>query len=205
MFGIYRVSGIKGYNRHRKGAAVYVANHRSRIDEPFLLGIIDNPISIIKGKYAKKNVFSILEKYLDFASVDPGSINSLAEASAKCSAHIAGGGNVLIFAEGARSASGKLQQFKDFAFRIARNAKIPVVPVIIHSDQPFMAKIPGSHFPCGTFSFNVRFLHPEYPADKESPADFTVRIHDIMAKELADLDRGTQWEIPQRKGLNNGK
>jgi 1-acyl-sn-glycerol-3-phosphate acyltransferase len=201
IYSIKEISGLK--NANINGPVVYVANHRGRLDGPLLLGIIRNTGIIMKGKYARKSFFSAPVKHLDFISVEPGSINSLAEAAKKCSALINSGKSIIIFPEGARAATGKLLPFKDFAFRMTNNSVVPVVPVIIHSNLPFMAKIKGSHFPDKKFHYRIRFLLPVLRNPGEGPAVFSERIREIMTAELEKLDFGTVWETDKRKDILN--
>jgi 1-acyl-sn-glycerol-3-phosphate acyltransferase len=203
---VYRIAEISGYNGSRvHQPAIFVANHRGRLDGPLLLGIIRNAGVIMKSKYARQPFFSSFIKHLDFVSVDPSSLESLAETVRRCSKLLADGRNLLVFPEGTRAMSSKLLPFRDFAFRIANNAGVPVIPVAVHSDLPFMAKIKGSHFPRKTFTYRVRFLDPVSREGRESAADFAERVRDILAAELAGLDSKTVWETnPERGGDNAG-
>ena len=48
---------------------------------------------------------------------------------------------------------------------------MPVVPVILHTPLPFMAKLPGSIFPRRRNDYRIRFLDPEIPrADDDADA-----------------------------------
>jgi hypothetical protein len=77
---------------------------------------------------------------------------------------------------------------------VARNAGAPVVPVIIHSTVPFMAKVPGSVFPRRRNQYRIRFLEPVTAQPGESARSFCDRVHQRMALELKQLDAGTVWE-----------
>jgi 1-acyl-sn-glycerol-3-phosphate acyltransferase len=64
---------------------------------------------------------------------------------------------VMIFPEGTRSRDGELLPFKDGAFRLALEAKVPIVPIVVAGTRSCMAK--------GTFRFQraharVRVLPP---------------------------------------------
>jgi len=205
MLGLYRIAEISGYSRARaRRPAIYVANHRGRLDGPLLLGIIHNTGVIIKSKYARRPLYSSFVKHLDFVSVNPHSLESLAAAMKACERLLLAGRSLLVFPEGARAASGKMLPFRDFAFRAAANAGVPVVPVVVHSDLPFMAKIKGSHFPRRTFTYRVRFLDAVMRGAGEETAQFTERVRSMLSRELAVLDRGTVWEAFSERGMING-
>ncbi len=192
---LYRVAEVSGYEHSRTHQpAVYVANHRGRLDGLLLLGIISNTGVLMKLKYARQPVYSSFVKHLDFVSVDPYSLESLSQALARCKQLLQEGKNLLVFPEGTRASGGKLLPFKDFAFRIASDTGRALVPVAVHSDLPFMAKIRGSHFPKRTFTYRIRFLTPMFRENGETPGDFAERARQALARELGALDKETVWE-----------
>lgn len=200
LLHVYRVEEISGVERAGEHEpAVYVANHRSRIDGPFLLGLIPNAGVLIKTTYAKNPLYAGLVKYLDFVSVDSRAFNSLLDALEDAKRLISQGKNLLVFPEGTRSLTGRLLPFRDMAFRIAMAAHVPVIPVVIHSDMPFMGKQRGSLFPGETFTFSVRCLEPLYAQPNDRPADLADRAAAAIEEELVKLDSGTPWQTDARR------
>jgi 1-acyl-sn-glycerol-3-phosphate acyltransferase len=57
-----------------------------------------------------------------------------------CLAHLARGTPVLLFPEGTRSPDGRLQPFKDGAFRLAIEAGCPVIPIAVTGTFDAMPK-----------------------------------------------------------------
>jgi 1-acyl-sn-glycerol-3-phosphate acyltransferase len=112
----------------------------------------------------------------------------------RCKELLAAGKNILIFPEGARAASGRLLPFREFAFRLGIETRAPVIPVMVHSDYPFMAKLPGSIFPKNKLNYTIRCLEAHFPLEKESPSAFAARTRERMGQELKLLDQGTVWE-----------
>ncbi|HMD68458.1 MAG TPA: hypothetical protein VKF42_06210, partial [Chitinivibrionales bacterium] len=84
--------------------------------------------------------------------------------------------------------------------KIAVDSGAPLVPVVIHSDLPLMARRRGSIFPPRRFRYMVRFLEACTGEPGETAADFARRVRSLMAAELADLDKGTCWETSRRDG-----
>ena len=141
---VYRIVERPASNTIPKAPVVFVANHRSRMEGPLLLSVLRNTGVIMKSTYTRFPVFASLVKLMDFISVDPHSIESFGAAIARCKDLIGRAHSILIFPEGARSRTSRLQPFKDLAFKLAIETNTPMVPVIVHSDFPFMAKIPGA-------------------------------------------------------------
>jgi 1-acyl-sn-glycerol-3-phosphate acyltransferase len=191
--GLYRIVELP--DSLPTGAAVYVANHRGFMDGPLLLGLLPPAGIIVKSNYIRWLVPDMVAPHFDCIQLDPNSPASVQAAVVRCRAVIAGGRNLLIFPEGTRARSGRLGRFKAVAFRIAVDTGAPVVPVIIHSTQPFMAKVPGSLFPRGRNVYRLRLLDPERVLPDDSADALSDRVYRRMARELQELDRGTFWEV----------
>ena len=196
--GVYTIIEQSGFNRITPSMpAIFIANHRSRIDGPFLIPLLPDTGVIIKSSYARLPFYRSLVRYLDFISVDSSSIDSLADALRECKALLAQGKRLLIFPEGTRSAGARPNVFKDLAFRLSIETDTPVVPIVVHTDSPFMAKIKGSYFPGRRFSVIFRALAPQYGCNDERPGDFAERIRKLMTETLQQLDKGTVWSLLQ--------
>lgn len=194
--GLYRLEEISGLDRARAARpAVFVANHRSRMDGPILLGLLRDTGILIKAKEGRQAAFALLMRHFDFIAVDPSRLSSAASALVRARRVLAAGRSLLVFAEGTRARGGRLQPFKGVAFQLAREAGVPVVPVVVHSTVPFMARRPGSWFPRARNQFRVRFLEPDPARPEDRPPDWIDRVHRRMAQELKRLDAGTVWEV----------
>ncbi len=191
----YRIVNICRDNQTRvTKPAIYVANHRGKLDGPLLLGIIPECAVIIKQKYANLPLYSYFVKHLNFIGVSPHSVANLSRAHNACKKALENGHNLLIFPEGARSSTIKMLTFKDFAFRIAKEMNLPVIPVVIHTDIPFMTKSMNSIFPKKTINCNILFYPPCFSNATESPGAFADRIRKQIASCLQTLDNSARKE-----------
>ena len=191
---VYSMAELPGAATAAVRGSVVVANHRSRLDALMLLSILPESGVVIKSKYAGTPPFSTFVKHLDFISIDPDSLQSLGAAVEKCRHVLGTGKNLLVFPEGTRARTGKLLPFGPFAFKVAIETNAPVVPVLVHSDLPLMARCKGSIFPKRKFSYTVRFLLPCRSEPGERPGEFAQRVRRNMAAELALLDKRTFWD-----------
>jgi 1-acyl-sn-glycerol-3-phosphate acyltransferase len=195
--GIYRVAEISGLERTlAQRPVILVANHRSFMDALLLIGLLPRTGVLIKARDTRNKVMNrLLARYFDLVSIDRHSLGSVAATLGKSRRLLAEDKNLLVFPEGTRARSGRLQHFNRVAFDLALATRRPVVPVILHTPLPFMAKLPGSIFPPRRNDYRIRFLDPEVPRPDDDADALCDRVHRRMATELKQLDAGTIWEI----------
>lgn len=150
---VFRVCGvtwaIEGWEelpeaiRNGTQPCIFMCNHESQLDPPFLVGILPaHPVFI-----AKKEV-----KYIPFVGwaamcagvifIDRGhrerAIGSLSQAAAG----IRSGKSVVVFPEGTRTRTGELLPLKKGSFNLAIEAQVPVVPMGLNGAYQVLA--PGA-------------------------------------------------------------
>jgi 1-acyl-sn-glycerol-3-phosphate acyltransferase len=196
FLGAYRIAEISGLQPALAlRPVILVANHRSFMDALLLIGLLPRTGVLIKSRDTRKLMNGLLARYCDLVSIDRTSLASVAAALEKSRRLLAGGKNLLVFPEGTRARSGSLQHFNRVAFDLALTSRVPVVPVILHTPLPFMAKLPGSIFPRRRNDYRIRFLDPDIPRRDDDANALCDRVHRRMAQELKLLDAGTIWEI----------
>jgi 1-acyl-sn-glycerol-3-phosphate acyltransferase len=199
---VYSIAEISGFDTRTMANSIFVANHRGKLDALLLLSLLPETGVLIKPKYSRLAIYSTFVKYLDFIKADSDSPGALSASLGRCRALLDRGKNLLVFPEGTRAKTGKLQAFREFCFKVSLDTGRPVVPVIIHSDYPFMARTPQSIFPKYRFRYTVRFLAPCTGLANERPADFADRVYRTMSEALDKLDKGTFWDRNSERGDN---
>ncbi len=114
-----------------RGPAVIVANHLSMLDILVLYGLFRPFKWVSKAELFRVPVVGWNMWLNDYVRVWRGDRESVRKMMAHCRAHLARGTPVLLFPEGTRSPDGRLQRFKDGAFRLAFDAGVPVVPIAL--------------------------------------------------------------------------
>jgi len=114
-----------------RGAAVIVANPLSLVDILVLAGLYRPFKWVSKSSLFKVPFLGWNMALNDYVPVTRGAADSVRRMLAHCRRHLAAGSPLLLFPEGTRSATGELQPFKDGAFRLAREAGVPVIPVAL--------------------------------------------------------------------------
>ena len=193
MYHFVEISGLEQALARRP--VVFTANHRGFLDSLLILSLVPRLGVLIKSRDTRQRTYSLLARHFDLIRIEPSRLSSVSAALEACRRLLAAQKNLLIYPEGARARSGRLQPFHPLAFELAIGAGVPVVPVVIHSTQPFMAKLPGSLFPRGRNEYRIRFLDPERPRADDTAASLCDRVHRRMAQELKPLDAGTLWEV----------
>jgi 1-acyl-sn-glycerol-3-phosphate acyltransferase len=200
MLGIYRVAELSGFGRVPGGkAAIYIANHRGRLDGLLLLGTIKKAGAVMKARYAAMPFYGALVANCNFVSVDPAALSSLAGSIERSREVLAKGINLIVFPEGTRANTSRLLPFKELAFRMAMETGADLVPVVIHSELPFMARVKGSYYPRYCFDYRIRCLGPMRAQPGESASDFAERVRRQMIAELKNMNHGG-GETPARQG-----
>jgi 1-acyl-sn-glycerol-3-phosphate acyltransferase len=114
-----------------KGAAVLAANHLSMLDILVLYGLFRPFKWVSKAEIFRVPFVGWNMSLNDYVAIRRGERDSIRKMMAHCREHLARGSPILIFPEGTRSADGRLQAFKDGAFRLAIEAGCPVIPIAV--------------------------------------------------------------------------
>ena len=121
---------------------VFIFNHQSSID-PIILGkLLRRDITGIgKKEIARFPVVGPAMKYADMVFVDRGSTSKAIEQIRPVIKALKEDGlSVCLAPEGTRSRGTKLGKFKKGAFHIAMQAKVPIVPIVIHNASDALPK-----------------------------------------------------------------
>ncbi len=121
---------------------VLISNHLSNLDGPIIVSYL--PINIrVMIKHGAKNIpiMGKMMETVDFVFVDRSSVRSSMKALDDTIKMIKEKNySFLIFPEGTRSKTGRLQKFKRGAFIIPIKANVPILPLILKGTYELMPK-----------------------------------------------------------------
>ncbi len=126
-----------------------------------------------------------LNRYVPLVRGDKESIAAMVHA---CEAWLARGVPVLLFPEGTRSPDGEVRAFKDGAFRMAIERRVPLIPMALSGTGDVLPK--HGWVMRGTARCRVRVLGPVDPAAFGGDvAAFREHVRGLIVAEKAHLDR----------------
>jgi 1-acyl-sn-glycerol-3-phosphate acyltransferase len=170
-----------------KGPAILVANHLSLLD---ILVVYDlfRPFKWV----AKEELFRVpfvgwTLLINDYVPVKRGAHESVKRMMEHCRAHLDRGMPILMFPEGTRSKDGRLQAFKDGAFKLAVEAGCPVYPVVITGTFEALPK--HGLVIRQKMRATVRVLDPLDPHAFQTPDALRAATRAVFAAELHEAPR----------------
>jgi 1-acyl-sn-glycerol-3-phosphate acyltransferase len=146
MHDVLRALGILDFDRHAfsganipSGPCVIIANHPTLTDTSALIGVLDNVTTAVKPSVFHSWAKPLLTQAAAFRGPgdDPMSVQSVLD---EATDRLSRGYRVLMFPEGTRSPPSGPGPFGRAAFEIAVRANVPVVPIVITCDPPWLAK-----------------------------------------------------------------
>lgn len=140
------VSGIKvsvkGYsNIDPVRSYIYMSNHLSNFDIPVLLAYL--PVQfrwLAKAELFKVPLFGHAMQRAGYISIDRSNQKFAIKSLNKAASTVRDGTSVLIFPEGTRSLSHRIQSFKKGGFALAIDSGVSIVPIIIYGTRMIMSK-----------------------------------------------------------------
>ncbi|HEX5909474.1 MAG TPA: lysophospholipid acyltransferase family protein, partial [Thermoleophilaceae bacterium] len=169
-----------------KGPAVIVANHASLVD---ILVVFDlfRPFKWVSKIENFKIPFVGWNMRLNgYVPLLRGDRDSVVAMLARCSELLGKGNPVLFFPEGTRSKDGQMRPFKDGAFELAMEHRVPLIPVSVHGTSRALPKhgmVLKEHVDA-----HVDVLEPMHPADYASVAELRDAARERIAVALAERD-----------------
>lgn len=166
-----RVSVDGAENVDASKSYVVVCNHQSQYDIFLVYGFLKLDLKwVLKAELRKVPGVGIGCEKAGHIFVDRSNPDQARKAVSDALAGVGDGVGVLFFAEGTRSADGKLGPFKKGAFRVAASQNLPVLPVTIIGTREIQKPRSWLIFPG-----SIRMvIHPAIEPEGESDAE-TVR------------------------------
>ncbi len=162
---------------------VIIPNHMSMFDIPLTAQIPIVFRYVTKEEVRKVPFIGLVSHLRGDIAIDRGGLASTKQMLYKCKKLLADGISIVIFAEGTRSKSGRVEEFKEGAFISARAARVAILPVVIDgtwgivNHAGFGLKMPTR--------LRMKVLEPIPAADVKSMklGDLKDRVHSVILEE----------------------
>ncbi len=119
-----------------KKPAIIIANHSSSIDVIIIGAVADNIAFIVNDWVYKSAIFGKMAQALGFFPVSKGVEEGIAQLQEKVDA----GYSLMIFPEGTRSKTNKVERFHKGAFYMQEQLKLDILPLYYHGNAELMIK-----------------------------------------------------------------
>lgn len=162
------------------GTYVFMANHQSLLDVPALFNALPMvPGFLAKAELRRVPAFGRAMAMGGHVFVDRGKHERAVEAIREAAKDLREGGSIVIFPEGTRSPRPEVLPFKKGGFHLAKQARVPIVPVGIRGT--------GDALPKGSLEV--------YPARAEIHVGEIIGVDEVDAFTLEGLIEHVRHEV----------
>ena len=167
----------------RKKVYIMVSNHQSMLDILVLYRLFVHFKWVSKAELFKAPLAGwnmSMNRYIKLHRTSRTSIRRMMEDSRKT---MESGSSVMIFPEGTRSTTGKVERFKEGAFRLAKDTGRPLLPIVLCCTGDALPK--HGFWVRGKHRMKVKILDPVSPETFRdmSVDELTQYIHDLISAE----------------------
>jgi 1-acyl-sn-glycerol-3-phosphate acyltransferase len=163
---------------------VMVANHQSLLDILVLFRLFRHFKWVSKIENFRIPCIGWNMRLNDYIQLKRGDRSSVAVMLRTCRENLAAENSIMMFPEGTRSPTGKLRGFKPGAFDLAKDAKRPLLPIVVHGTASALPKrgviLRGRH------RIMIEVLDPiAYRAfAEEEVEDLMLRVRELIGDHL---------------------
>ena len=163
---------------------VMVANHQSLLDIFVLFRLFRHFKWVSKVENFRIPCIGWNMHLNNYIQLKRGDRSSIAVMLRTCRENLAAGNSIMMFPEGTRSLTGKLRGFKTGAFDLAKDAKRPLLPIVVHGTASALPKrgvvLQGRH------RIVIEVLDPiTYTTFAEEEAeDLMLRVRELISEHL---------------------
>lgn len=132
---------IEGRENVRKNVAyVVVSNHQSQLDILIAFRLFFHFKWVSKSEIFRVPLIGWNMTMNRYIKLKRGDKESVARMLRECEMHLDEGSSIFMFPEGTRSPDGEVKAFKPGAFLLAREKKVPILPIVISGTNKALPK-----------------------------------------------------------------
>lgn len=174
---------VSGTEKIPEGPVLFVSNHQSYFDIPVFFASVNKQFGFVaKSDLYKIPVFSKWIEVIQSVEIDRGDARQSLKAIEEGILLLEKGYSLVIFPEGTRSRSSKMQEFKKGSLRLATKPGIPIVPVTISGTYKLFEE--KMRIEPGAVSFTVHDPIDTKSLTKEEINELTDKVRSIIENGL---------------------
>ncbi len=175
----FEVEGLE--NLKRSGPAIFIFNHQSLLDAFVLAHLLrEDVVAFCKKEVADTPLLGPLMRQIETIFVDREDKNQSAVLQQALEV-LDSGRSLVIAPEGTRSTLGNVQAFKHGAFFLARKARVPIVPIVLHNVKD---ALPKGGLVIRPATIRVTVLPPMHAADLGSVKNACQQLEALYIEHL---------------------
>ncbi len=195
-FAGIEVEVVGQQNAWARRPAVFIFNHRSQLDPVVVAKVIGGElVGVGKIELASDPLVGPVARYLGTAFIDRKNTTSAVAALQPVVDKLTSGKSVMIAPEGTRSYTPHVGPFKKGAFRMAMQAGVPVVPIVIRDAGELMWRNARTAMQ-GTVHLAI---HPPIDVGDWDVEDLDDRIEEVRALFVRTLEHWPESEEDLRE------
>jgi 1-acyl-sn-glycerol-3-phosphate acyltransferase len=199
LVGLYRVRLNPGLHQlDSLGPCLVVANHRSWLDALLLIAVIPNVRVLVNSHYSKVPLVGKGMHWVESIFLDRNLRDSVRFCFDEVKQGLREGVPVAVFPEGTRSPIGRLKSFSSVFFRAAVDENVPVLPIALHLDRPFLGPRAENFLTDRRAVLNIHLLEIERPDPRDRGEDLAYRVQRKLSRILRKLDANVEQRGSRR-------
>lgn len=187
LMGMGLVPKVNRMAKHQRSKSyMFVANHTSMLDIMMMLYLVKNPFVFVgKKELAKIPIFGYFYKNTNIL-VDRSDARSRHKVFSEAQRRLSQGLSICIFPEGGvpEDHDVLLDQFKDGAFRLAIEHKIPIAPITLHDNKKRLSYKMFRDKGPGKLRATLHSVIPTQHLMLEDKKNLREEVRQVLLKEL---------------------
>jgi len=160
---------------------IIVSNHQSLVDILVAFTLFVHFKWVSKSEIFKVPLIGWNMLLNQYVPLERGRKTSIKKMYSACERHLKLGSSIFLFPEGTRSTTGKMRDFKEGAFVLAKRLEVPILPIVINGSKNAVPK--------NSLNFHGRtHVHVEI-LDALDPAGFKAVAASELTQQVRELIR----------------
>lgn len=168
-------------------AYVIICNHQSVLDISVVFMLFVHFKWVAKIEMFRTPIVGWVLRMNQYVPIHRGDKDSAQQMAIACQKHLQRGSSVTMFPEGTRSEDGNLRPFKEGAFRLALQAKVPLLPVVLDGTAQALPKHCVLLRRSQTILVRVLDEIPYESFSGNTPGELADRARNLMQQALREL------------------